>query len=267
MIRKPLFVVLACIAFSSTAFAQGGGGGSGGGAGGGAGSAASSGAGTGTSSSSATSGPSAPSGIGTQGTTTGANVNTSSPNPSQNNPNVQPPTANGKTPAAAQAERNSGVGHSANGLPIGSPGSGNQQRRSEIGRSIHQLSPKGPPLWAFSFELWLRIDRTACGQCVKAGDEKIDFGDAARRDAGLGAARTASPEGPIDRSRTGSGRSCAGRHAGEGRPDRAAVGQGRGWQAALGPGCAGEVAAFPTGPRKLAGNRQQPSVRILPRRN
>ncbi|MGY2933755.1 hypothetical protein ACVWZ6_003357 [Bradyrhizobium sp. GM6.1] len=43
MIRKPLFVALACIAFSSTAFAQGGGGGggggggSGGGAGGGAG--------------------------------------------------------------------------------------------------------------------------------------------------------------------------------------------------------------------------------------
>jgi len=80
--------------------------------------------GQGTSSSSATSGPSAPSGMGTQGTTTGANVNTINPNSSQNNPNVQPPTANGKTPAAAQAERNSGVGHSANGLPIGSPGSG-----------------------------------------------------------------------------------------------------------------------------------------------
>ncbi|PDT89248.1 hypothetical protein CO669_16960 [Bradyrhizobium sp. Y36] len=59
--------------------------------------------------------------MGTHGTTTGANVNT---NNSQNNPNVQPPTANGKTPTAAQAERNSGVGHAPNGLPIGSPGTG-----------------------------------------------------------------------------------------------------------------------------------------------
>ncbi len=59
--------------------------------------------------------------MGTQGTTTGANVNT---NNSQNNPNVQPPTANGKTPTAAQAERNLGVGRAANGLPIGSPGTG-----------------------------------------------------------------------------------------------------------------------------------------------
>ncbi|MGL9617853.1 hypothetical protein QRQ56_07630 [Bradyrhizobium sp. U531] len=75
----------------------------------------------GTSSSSANSGPSASSGTGTHGTTTGANVNS---NNSQNNPNVQPPTANGKTPAAAQAERNSGVGHAQNGAPIGSPGTG-----------------------------------------------------------------------------------------------------------------------------------------------
>lgn len=100
MIRKPLFVALACIAFSSTAFAQGGGGSSGGGAGGGAGSAASSGAGTGTSSSSATSGPSAPSGIGTQGTTTGANVNTSSPNPARTirTSNPQPRTERRRPP-------------------------------------------------------------------------------------------------------------------------------------------------------------------------
>ncbi|SFP81767.1 hypothetical protein SAMN05216330_110225 [Bradyrhizobium sp. Ghvi] len=72
----------------------------------------------------ATSGPSGPSGMGTQGTTTGANTGRNS---SQINPNVQPPTANGKTPAAAQAERNSGVGHAANGLPIGSPGSGTSE--------------------------------------------------------------------------------------------------------------------------------------------
>lgn len=75
----------------------------------------------GTSSSSANSGPSAPSGMGTHGTTTGANINT---NNSLNNPNAQPPTAAGKTPAAAQAERNAGVGHAPNGLPIGSPGTG-----------------------------------------------------------------------------------------------------------------------------------------------
>jgi hypothetical protein len=58
--------------------------------------------------------------MGTQGTTTGA----SHSNASQNNPNVQPPTANGTSPSAAQAERNAGVGHTANGLPIGSPGTG-----------------------------------------------------------------------------------------------------------------------------------------------
>src|SRR5206468_11403245 len=126
-------------------------------------------------------------------------------------------------------------------------------RRSELG-DPSQLAPKGPPLRAFSFELWrlggslnfggLRIDRTACGRCVKGGDEKIHFGDAAHYDAGIGAARTASPEGPIDRSRAGSGRSCPGRHAGGGRPNSASVGQGRGWQAALGPGSVCEVAAF-----------------------
>ncbi|WP_439363155.1 hypothetical protein ACNJYD_20550 [Bradyrhizobium sp. DASA03005] len=123
MIRKSILVMIACAAVSTTALAQGGGGGggAGGASGASAGSAASSGAGTGTSSSSANSGPSAPSGMGTQGTTTGANVKT---NNSPNNPNVQPPTANGKSPAAAQAERNSGVGHAPNGMPIGSPGSG-----------------------------------------------------------------------------------------------------------------------------------------------
>jgi len=120
MIGKCALTALACIALSWPAFAQGGGGGAGGA--GGAGSAASSGAGVGTSSSSANSGPSAPSGMGTQGTTTGANVNTNSN--VRNNPNVQPPTPNGTSPAAAQAERNAGVGHSANGLPIGSPGTG-----------------------------------------------------------------------------------------------------------------------------------------------
>ncbi|WP_246668704.1 hypothetical protein [Bradyrhizobium sp. UNPF46] len=75
----------------------------------------------GTSPSSANSGPSAPSGMGIHGTTTGANVNT---NNSQSNPNVQPPIANGTSPTAAQAERNAGVGHASNGLPIGSPGTG-----------------------------------------------------------------------------------------------------------------------------------------------
>ncbi|WP_245323301.1 hypothetical protein [Bradyrhizobium shewense] len=75
----------------------------------------------GTSSGSANSGPSAPSGMGTHGTTTGANVNT---NTGLNNPNAQSPTANGTSPAAAQAGRNAGVGHAPNGLPIGSPGTG-----------------------------------------------------------------------------------------------------------------------------------------------
>jgi len=59
--------------------------------------------------------------MGTHGTTTGANVNT---NTNQSNPNVQPPTANGTSPTAAQAARNAGAGHAPNGLPIGSPGSG-----------------------------------------------------------------------------------------------------------------------------------------------
>lgn len=124
MIRTSTLLALAYIAVSSAAFAQGGGGGSGGSAGGSAGSAASSGAGTGTTSSSATSGPSAPAGMGIHGTTTGANVNTYN---TPSNPNVQPPTANGKTPASTQAERNSGVGHAANGVPIGSPGSGTSE--------------------------------------------------------------------------------------------------------------------------------------------
>jgi hypothetical protein len=75
----------------------------------------------GTSPSSANSGPSGPSGMGIHGTTTGANVNN---NTGPTNPNVQAPTAAGKSPSAAQAERNAGVGHAPNGLPIGSPGSG-----------------------------------------------------------------------------------------------------------------------------------------------
>jgi hypothetical protein len=58
--------------------------------------------------------------MGTQGTTTGANHSTAS----QNNPNIQPPTANGTSPSAAQAQRNSGAGHTSNGMPIGSPGTG-----------------------------------------------------------------------------------------------------------------------------------------------
>jgi hypothetical protein len=122
MIGKYAIVALACIALSSPAFAQGGGGGAGagGGAGGSAGSAASSSVGTGTSSTTVNSGASAASGMGTRDTTIGA----SHSNASQNNPNVQPPTPNGRSPAAAQAERNTGVGHAANGLPIGSPGTG-----------------------------------------------------------------------------------------------------------------------------------------------
>ncbi|KRP92428.1 hypothetical protein AOQ72_30155 [Bradyrhizobium yuanmingense] len=59
--------------------------------------------------------------MGTQGTTTGANINT---NNSPTNPNVQAPTAAGKSPTAAQAERNMGAGRAPNGVPIGSPGSG-----------------------------------------------------------------------------------------------------------------------------------------------
>jgi hypothetical protein len=170
MMHKSFLIAFACIALSSTSFAQGGGGGGGGGAGGGAaassGSSSGSSAGTGTSSS-ANGGPSAPSGLGTHGTTTGAQTNTSRINPnvqpptpngtapnsgatarqsvpapntgiqsnittganqtntnSPINSNAQPPTANGMSPTAAQAERNAGVGHAANGQPIGTPGTG-----------------------------------------------------------------------------------------------------------------------------------------------
>ena len=139
MSRKSLIALAVSLAISTPVLAQGaGGGGAGGasGAGGGAaaasgaasGSAASSGAGTGTASSSANSGPSAPSGMGTQATTTGRSLNTNS---QINNPNVEPPTAN-KTPSAVQAERNVGVGHAANGQPIGSPGTGtsNEDQKS-----------------------------------------------------------------------------------------------------------------------------------------
>ena len=59
--------------------------------------------------------------MGIHGTTTGANVNT---NTGLTNPNAQAPTAAGKSPSAAQAERNMGVGRAPNGLPIGSPGTG-----------------------------------------------------------------------------------------------------------------------------------------------
>ena len=129
MSRKSLIALAVSLAISTPVLAQGagGGGGAGGAGGGGAaasgaasGSAASSGAGTGTSSSSANSGPSAPSGMGTHDATTGSNRTTNS---QINNPNVEPPTAN-KTPSAVQAERNVGVGHAANGQPIGNPGTG-----------------------------------------------------------------------------------------------------------------------------------------------
>jgi hypothetical protein len=78
--------------------------------------------------------PSAPSGMGTKDTPTGAPLNT---NTQLNNPNVQPPTPN-KSPAAAQAERNAGVGHAPNGLPIGAIGTGtsNEDQISRP-RAIH----------------------------------------------------------------------------------------------------------------------------------
>lgn len=98
--------------------------------------AGSAGAGTGTGSSSANAGgsassgmgknagsanssPSAPPGMGTQDVGTGASPNI---NTQLNNPNVQPATS--KSRAAAQAERNAGVGHAKNGLPIGAVGTG-----------------------------------------------------------------------------------------------------------------------------------------------
>jgi len=164
MVRKSLLLGAALsLAVVTPVLAQGGGGGGGGGAGGGA--AASSGAGTGTSSSNGASGPSAPSGTGTNATTTGVHTNNS-----PTNPNVQPATPNGTAPASTQngtdrsgitatngANSNGnggqqmspaeqartgtktlpssetpgavsapgvGVGHAANGLPIGTPGSG-----------------------------------------------------------------------------------------------------------------------------------------------
>jgi hypothetical protein len=115
MIRKSIVVGIACAAPSTTALAQGAGGG--GSAGGGAGveSAAGASAKTATASASRNSGPSAPFGIGTHNTTTGANVKTNG---------NQPPTTNGMSPSAAQAQRNAGVSHAANGLPIGSAGTG-----------------------------------------------------------------------------------------------------------------------------------------------
>ena len=171
MNRTPLLLVTALsLAVATPVLAQGGGGGggAGGGAGGASGSSASSGAGTGTSSS-ANGGPSAPSGMGTNATTTGVHTNNSAMNP-----NVQPPTPNGTAPAngsnqtanlngtdrsgitATNGANNAngrqmspaeqartgvktlpqdqtpgavsapgvGVGHAANGLPIGTPGSG-----------------------------------------------------------------------------------------------------------------------------------------------
>ncbi|MDA9406012.1 hypothetical protein XH80_04360 [Bradyrhizobium sp. CCBAU 45384] len=172
MNRKSLLLATALsLVVAAPVLAQGGGGGGGGGAGGGAGgaagSAASSGAGTGTSSS-ANGGPSAPSGMGTNATTTGVHTNNS-----PTNPNVQPPTPNGTAPATGSSQTTQsgtdrsgitatngsngvngqqmspaeqartgvktlpqdqapgavsapgvGVGHAANGLPIGTPGSG-----------------------------------------------------------------------------------------------------------------------------------------------
>lgn len=121
-------IIAAIVATSSVlALAQGGAN---------AGSAA---AGTGTGASSANAGPSAPSGMGTgagsavgrSGATpgssappgmgtkdTGANLNG---NNQTTNPNVQSPMM---SRSAAQAARNAGVGHAANGLPIGAVGTG-----------------------------------------------------------------------------------------------------------------------------------------------
>jgi len=161
---KGLFLTAALsLAVLTPALAQGGGGGGGAGGGASGGAAASSGAGTGTSASSSANGPSAPSGVGTRGTTTGVHTNTSA-----TNPNVQPATPNGTAPSnmsgvqqtspnnsaqqqqltnsqnmtpADQARTGAktlpssetpgavsapgvGVGHAANGLPIGTPGTG-----------------------------------------------------------------------------------------------------------------------------------------------
>jgi hypothetical protein len=112
--------------------------------------AGSAGVGTGTSASSANAGgsapsgmgtnassasPSAPPGMGTQDTGTGANSNTQ-----VSNPNVQPATL--KSRAAVQAERNAGVGHARNGLPIGAIGTGtSNEDQLIISRSSNRNRP------------------------------------------------------------------------------------------------------------------------------
>ena len=129
MVRKSIVVGLACIAFSSAALAQGGGG-AGGGAGG-----ASSGGGT----SSVNSGAPAQSGTQAGQDKTGASTTTSGNNNRSNSAEQRRPNG-AMTPAqraqtgldtrpqsespGAVSSPGVGVGHSANGLPIGSPGSG-----------------------------------------------------------------------------------------------------------------------------------------------
>lgn len=83
--------------------------------------------GMGTNASSANPTPSAPPGMGTQDAGTGANPNN---NTQLNNPNVQPATS--KSRAAAQAQRNAGVGHAQNGLPIGAIGTGTSNEDQKI---------------------------------------------------------------------------------------------------------------------------------------
>lgn len=93
--------------------------------------------GMGTNASSANPSPSAAPGMGTQDAGTGANPNI---NTQRNNPNVQPATS--KSRAAAQAERNAGVGHAQNGLPIGAIGTGTSNEDQKIiGTSSNRNRP------------------------------------------------------------------------------------------------------------------------------
>ncbi len=122
MIRKSVTLILACLALTSAAFAQGSGGGAGAGSGAGSSSAAT--GGTGQGSSAGGTGPGTggigqtttyggtnqPVNDGLAGTTTGSALTNS--------------IAPADSPSAAQAQRNMGAGTAPNGLPIGSSGSG-----------------------------------------------------------------------------------------------------------------------------------------------
>jgi len=141
--NKIAFLIVACLA-SSTALAQGGAGGGGGSGGGAAGASSSSGARSGTTGAVGTSGG-ATANTGVQSPTAtqpsddpfkdplGQGVRPAASNPNPNSTQTQTSAPPG-SPTAAQAKRNSGAAHSADGLPIGTTGSGPGSPEQPIGK-------------------------------------------------------------------------------------------------------------------------------------